>query len=99
MTAFNDQHVDTDRNPAEGNQLSSESEKCPVELPFLDRLLAMSRLVSAFHFGRAANAVPMVSAEANFARLTDSSMDTLSAQLEQDVPLRTDFGPIWGRRE
>jgi hypothetical protein len=38
-------------------------------------------------------------AEANFARMSDSSGSELLEQLEQDVPVRSDFGPFRGRRE
>jgi putative DNA-invertase from lambdoid prophage Rac len=36
---------------------------------------------------------------ANFARMTDASLDSLLTKLECDVPERADFGPFRGRRE
>jgi len=62
--------------------------------------LAVIKLGSAFHFGRAAKAAPKdLGAAKNFACMTDSTTDPVLAKLEQLIPERVDFGPFRGRRE
>jgi len=92
--------VDVTRSPGEGT-LSHELEKriLELQLQLLEHRQAPSCSSSAFHFGPAAEAAAKDLAAATFADMTDSSEDTLLANLEEIVPVRADFGPFRGRRE